>query len=345
MRCAVAPGRVNLIGDHTDYQDGWCLPMAIDRSVAVSFVPRTDGRVRARSDALSGPVDLPADGSTDIADLAPVWGRTVAAALSVLAEAGRNPVGADLHVRSTVPVGSGLSSSAAFGVAVTMALAEIGGLDLDGPTLARTAQSVEHRASGVPCGIMDQLASVCGRAGHALLLDCRTLGVTPIPVPPEAVFVVVHSGEARRLVDSAYAARRAACEETAAGLGLAALRDAEAHQVVDVPFARHVVSENARTLAFAEALRIGDLDACGALMLESHGSLRDDFGVSTTTLDELVVALMGAGARGARFTGAGFGGCAVALFDPVRAPAAAERFGGFVVRAADGARITTEEES
>lgn len=345
MRHAVAPGRVNLIGDHTDYQDGWCLPMAIDRAVDVAVSPRTDGRVRARSDDLGGTVELAADGSAAGAAVEPEWGRAVAATLTVLAEAGRAPVGADLHIRSTVPIGSGLSSSAAFGVAITMALADVGDLTVTGSDLARLAQTVEHRASGVPCGIMDQLASVSGRADHALLLDCRSLAVTPVAIPPEAVFVVVHSGEPRRLVDSAYAARRLACEEAAAALGVVTLRDAPFAAVADVPFARHVVSENARTLAFADALRSGDLDRCGALMLESHGSLRDDFGVSTTRLDELVVALMSAGAFGARLTGAGFGGCAVALFDPVRAPIAAERFGGFVVRAADGARIVTEEET
>ena len=330
--------------DHTDYQDGWCLPMAIDLAVEVSFAARDDGRVRASSDALAGPVDLPADGRIDVGAVEPIWGRAVAAALAVLAEAGREPIGADLVVRSTVPVGSGLSSSAAFGVAVTAALADVGGLRLEGAELARTAQTVEHRASGVPCGIMDQLASVCGRAGHALLLDCRGLEVTPVALPPEAAFVVVHSGEPRRLADSAYAARRSACEEAAAALGVATLRDATPDAVADQPFVRHVVSENARTLAFAEALRAGDLDTCGALMLASHGSLRDDFAVSTTALDELVVALMGAGALGARLTGAGFGGCVVGLFDPARAAIAAERFGGFVVRGADGARIVTEEE-
>jgi len=345
VRRAVAPGRVNLIGDHTDYQDGWCLPMAIDRSAAVSVSPRTDGRVRARSEDFAGTVDLPADGTAVVATVESEWGRTVAAALTVLAEAGRAPVGADLMIRSSVPVGSGLSSSAAVGVAVTMALADAAAFPALGPDLARIAQSVEHRASGVPCGIMDQLASVSGLADHALLLDCRSLTVTPVAIPPEAVFVVVHSGEPRRLVDSAYAARRAACEEAAAVLGVATLRDASFAAVSHLPFARHVVSENLRTLAFADALRDGDLDRCGSLMLESHGSLRDDFGVSTVRLDELVVALMGAGAFGARLTGAGFGGCVVGLFDPGRAAIAAERFGGFVVRAADGARIVTEEDT
>lgn len=345
MRSAVAPGRVNLIGDHTDYQGGWCLPMAIDRAVSVVFSPREDFRVRAVSDALPGAVDLPGDGSIEPGTVEPAWGRTVAAALAEAAATGHAPVGADLHIGSTVPVGSGLSSSAAFGVAVTVALSEIAGAPLGGADLARTAQRIEHRASGVPCGIMDQLASVYGRAGHALLLDCRDLAVTPVVLPVHAAVVVVHSGESRRLADSAYAERRAACARAAAALGIATLRDATPDQVAANPFARHVVSENARVLAFVDALRAGDLPTCGALMLESHGSLRDDFGVSTTTLDELVVALMGAGAYGARLTGAGFGGCAVALVDPARAPIVADRFGGFVVRPGDGARIVTEEDN
>jgi galactokinase len=175
------------------------------------------------------------------------------------------------------------------------------------------AQEAEQIATGVPCGVMDQMASVFGRADHALLLDCRSLDIAPIRLPDAVTIVVVHTGLARRLEDSAYAQRRAACEAAATRLGIESLRDATIEQVAGDPIARHVVSENRRTLAFVDALAAGDLERCGRLMDESHASLRDDFRVSTPELDVLVDALVGAGAYGARLTGAGFGGCAVAF--------------------------------
>jgi galactokinase len=196
---------------------------------------------------------------------------------------------------------------------------------------------------------MDQMASVFGRAGHALLLDCRTLEIDLVALPRSARVVVVHSGAARRLVDSAYADRRAACADAAARIGVGMLRDATPEQVTTDPFARHVVSENARVLAFVEALRAGDLTRCGRIMVDSHASLRDDFRVSTPDLDVLVDELVAAGAFGARLTGAGFGGCAVALVardrvDQVVARATARYVAAtgltpmpFVVRAVDGA--------
>jgi galactokinase len=308
-----APGRVNLIGDHTDYQDGLCLPMAIDREVEVRVQERGDGIVVARSDAIRGVAELPADGTTDPATVEPRWGRSIAAVLQDLAERGRSPTGFDADVSSTVPLGSGLSSSAAFTVAVVIAAAEIGRLALDRRSIALAAQAAEQRATGLPCGVMDQMASVFGQAGHALLLDCRSLDIETIPVPASAAVVVVHTGVARRLEDSAYAERRRACEAAAAHLGVATLRDATPLQVADDPFARHVVSENQRVLAFVDGLRAGDLDRCGRLMSASHASLRDDFRVSTDALDALVDALVDAGAYGARLTGAGFGGCVVGL--------------------------------
>src|SRR2546427_692239 len=166
---------------------------------------------------------------------------------------------------STGPMGSGLSSSAAFDVALTIAATTVAGIDLEPRVLARAAQEIEQRASGVPCGVMDQLASVGGRREHALLLDCRSLAITPVTVPAELGVLVVHSGVERALAGSAYAERRAACEVAAARLGVAALRDAAIEQVADDPFARHVVSENARVLAFVDALRTGDALAAGAL--------------------------------------------------------------------------------
>jgi len=340
MPVARAPGRVNLIGDHTDYQDGLCLPMAIDRDVKVRFDARSDDRVRVCPREIAGTVELPADGHVDPTSVAPPWGRMVAGVLAVLAARGRGPVGLDAEIASDVPVGSGLSSSAAFAVAVALASAHAAEMPLEGLGLALAARDAEHAATGVPCGVMDQMASVFGLAGHALLLDCRTLEVTPVGLPQAFAVVVVHSGVARRLEQSAYAQRRAACEAAAGRLGIPTLRDARPEQVAADPIARHVVSENQRVRFFADALRAGDAERCGELMLESHASLRDDFGVSTVELDGLVDRLVTAGAYGARLTGAGFGGCAVALCAADRASDIARRTGGWIMHAADGAGVT-----
>jgi galactokinase len=308
-----APGRVNLIGEHTDYQAGLCLPIAINREVRIGFSSRADGRVRVRSQALAGTVDIAGDGSAVVGGVDPAWGRAVAATLAVLARRGRAPIGFDAEITTTVPIGSGLSSSAALGIALTLVATTVADLTLSPTDVALVAQEAELLASGVPCGVMDQLASVSGRAGHALLLDCRTLEITPIPIPAGVEILVIHSGLERRLETSAYAERRGACETTAAQLGVEMLRDATIEQVADDPIARHVVTENARVTAFADALARGDASTCGSLMLASHRSLRDDFAVSTPELDLLVELGVDAGAIGARLTGAGFGGCIVAL--------------------------------
>ena len=303
-----APGRVNLIGDHTDYNDGFVLPAAIDLECVVCATARTDDLVRVTW--------LDGDAGS---------GRYADAVRSVLAELGRAPIGMDAEVSSTIPVGSGLSSSAALEVSLALALCDVARFELAPVELALACQRAEQRATGVPCGIMDQLASVSGRAGAALLIDCRSLEVEPIPLPDGVAIVVVHSGLPRRLEGSAYAERRAACEAVAARLGLNALRDATPEQVADEPRARHVVSENGRVLDAADALRRGDVDRLASLMSASHASLRDDFEVSTPELDALVEALGRAGAAGARLTGAGFGGCVVALAPSDGAAAVAER--------------------
>jgi galactokinase len=308
-----APGRVNLIGDHTDYQQGLCLPMAIDREVVVAYRAREDARIVLRSLDFDGTVDIDAAGTDDPRGIRPAWGRVVGGVARVLAASGRPAVGIEGTDASTVPIGSGLSSSAAFEVAVAGALADAAGFPLAGQRLALAAQEAEHIGTGMPCGLMDQLASVSGRAGNALLLDCRSLAVEAIPVPADLAVVVVHSGLPRSLESSAYAQRRAACEAAAARLGLESLRDATPEQVSDDPFARHVVRENARVSEFAVALRADDVESLGRLAIESHRSLADDFGVSTPELDLLVSLATEAGAYGARLTGAGFGGCIVAL--------------------------------
>jgi len=349
MREFRAPGRVNLIGGQVDYHEGWVVSMAIDRDVRVVVEPRADGRVLARSHELEGEVDVAADGLDDPRAITPPWGRAVGGITRVLAEHGRPPVGATLTIESDVPIGAGLSSSAAFEVACALALDHVAEYDLDRRALALAAQRSEHTATGVPCGIQDQMASVFGRAGHAVFLDCRTLEVEHVPLPGDLAVVVVHSGVARTLEGSPYAQRRAESEQVAHDLGLRVLRDASLAQVADTPRGRHAVTEMQRVREFAAALRRHDVDALGPLMLASHASSRDDMEVSIPELDLLVESLVAEGALGARLTGAGFGGCVVALADAGAADGIAARAtaeyrkrttrtpAAWVVHAADGA--------
>jgi galactokinase len=349
-----APGRVNLIGDHTDYNEGFVLPLAVDLDCVVRARPRDDGRVVLRSLDREGEVDVAADGSTELTTVEPPWGRYAAGVVRTLAERGREPAGIDATITSTIPLGAGLSSSAALEVAVGLALCDAADFTLSQLELAQACQEAEIVATGVPCGIMDQLASLAGSRDHALLIDCRNLEIEPIPLPPRLAVLVVHSGMPRQLVDSAYGERQRACVQAAEQLGLVALRDATADQVADDPRSRHVVSENARVLAAAEALASGDLAALGTLLAESHASLRDDFEVSTPELDVLVEKLVEAGALGARLTGAGFGGCVVGLASRDKAAAVVEAAAGhywaatghepraFVCRAVDGAGRVVE---
>ena len=283
-----APGRVNLIGDHTDYAGGLVLPMAIDLGTTVVGV---HGGER---------VTLTSDDADDRFD------RLVEAVVDEV----RPSVGFVGRVTSTLPIGAGLSSSASFEVAVALALGATG-------DIAAMCQRVEQAATEVPCGRMDQLAAVHGVAGHALLIDCSTYELTPVPVPDDVDVVVIHSGEPRALATSAYAQRRTELE---AG---------------DARRVRHVRSENERVRAFADALIACDLETAGELMVASHASLRDDFEVSTPTLDSLVERLVATdGVYGARLTGAGFGGCVVAL----AAPGALRE--GWHVRPAAGAHVS-----
>lgn len=309
---AVAPGRVNLIGDHTDTTGGLVLPMAVDLVTTVTGdVGGTD--VVLTSDTESEPAQVALD-VADPAAVTPGWARYVAGVVAEL----RPTVGFTGHVTTTLPVGAGLSSSAALEVAVALAL----GFDGGPLELARLTQRAEHVASGVPCGIMDQLASAAGVAGHALLIDCHSLTVTPVPVPAEAEIRVIHSGQRRELAGSAYAERAASVHAAEAVVGpLRLVDDVDALHALDDPRlhrrARHVVTENERVRRAAEALVAGDLAAVGRAMAASHASLRDDFEVSTPVLDALVDRLAATpGVHGARLTGAGFGGCVVALTDP-----------------------------
>jgi galactokinase len=298
--------------------------MAIDRDVVVGMRPTTDGRVSVRSLDLAGTVDVAADGSTEARGVEPQWGRTVAGVVNTLARAGRPSVGIDAVVTTNLAIGAGLSSSAAFEVAIALALGAAASWTTDVRSLALACQRAEHDATGVRCGIQDQLVALAGVADHALVIDCRDLTIEALPLPPGVSVLVVHSGVPRILEGSQWAARRAETEAAAAGLGLRVLRDARPADVVDQPRARHVVAEMARVEEFAGALRHGDIDALGRLMLAGHASLRDDMEVSTPELDALVECLLDAGAFGARLTGGGFGGCAVALVPEERAPSIAE---------------------
>jgi len=291
-----APGRVNLIGEHTDNNGGRVLPMALALDCLAGFRPRPDGAVRVTS------LDAPGE-----------VGRWVEALLAELAVEGRAPAGIDAVVASSVPIGSGLASSGALAVALGLALCRVAGLELPPAVLAEACRRAEERATGVPCGPMDQLVAALGRPREPLLIDCRDVSVERLALPPGAVVVVADSGLRRSLSDGRYAERRAACEAAAARLGVASLREATAADVVDDPVARHVVSENERVLRMVAALRSGDLEAAGAVLTDGHRSLRDDFAVSTPELDALVERMLGLGAYGARLTGAGFGGCVVAL--------------------------------
>ena len=304
-----APGRVNLIGEHTDYNGGFVLPFAIDRTTTVAVAPRTDGQLRCRS--------------LQVADDTG-WTRYVDGVIRALAaEAGVQVQGADLLVQSDLPTGAGLSSSAALEMAAAAALAAMAGAELEGRQLAAVAFRAETEFVGVPVGVMDQTVVARAQADHVLFLDTRSLEVEHVPFDPAAEgvsVVVVDSGVRHQVGDGRYAARRRECEAAAAALGVQQLRDATLEQVEGTPMddtlrrrARHVVTEDTRVLQTVEQLRRGLLSGIGGILLASHASLRDDFDVSCAELDAIVETAMDKGALGARMTGAGFGGSALAL--------------------------------
>ena len=333
---ARAPGRVNLIGDHTDYNGGFVLPMAIDRAVWIALRPRDDGEVHAHS------LDFGEDARFAIADDQrgrDGWVEYVRGVAWALRDDGaRLARGWDGVVAGDVPLGAGLSSSAALELAAARAFAATSGLRWEPVRMAQLAQRAENRWVGVNCGIMDQLISAAGHAGSALLIDCRSLETRAVPMPADSAVVVLDTATRRGLVDSLYNERRAQCEAVARHFGVPLLRDvteqALAARAAELDAtalrrARHVVSENARVLAAADALARGDVREVGRLMDASHASLRDDFEVSRAELDTIVeIATAHEGCHGARMTGAGFGGCAVAL---VRRDGA-ERFAADVAR-------------
>ncbi len=332
-RAIRAPGRVNLIGEHTDYNDGFVLPIAIDKQVIALARRRADRTVRLRSAELAGEASVALDGP--IAKGEPKWANYCRGVLAGLRERGLELTGAELLFSSDIPLGGGLSSSAALEVAT--ALAMLGLVDADGqisPTeLALLCQHAEHTFAGTPCGIMDQSIVILGQAGRALLLDCRDQSTRQVRFDdPDVVLLVADTQVKHELNDGGYAARRAQCESAAAKMGLRALRDASADQVaaaeltdVERRRARYVVGENARTMQAVQALEAGDYTQFGQLMYASHEGLRDDYEVSCEELDAIVQLARGqAGVFGARMTGGGFGGCAIVLVRAGRAGAVSE---------------------
>jgi len=322
-----APGRVNLIGEHTDYNDGFVLPMAIDRAIWIALRPRDDDRVRITSLDYETTAEFVLDAleKTDAG-----WDEYLKGVAWSLQEDGYALGGWEGVMMGNVPRGAGLSSSAALELATARAFTAVAELPWDPATMAKLCQRAENQWVGVNCGIMDQMISAAGRADHALLIDCRSLETEAAPLPPETAVVVLDTATRRGLVDSAYNERRAQCGAAARFFDVPALRDvsvetfeARADELDDVTRrrARHVVTENARTLQAVAAMRRGDAEALGQLMNASHASLRDDFEVSSDGLNAMVEAARAeGGCYGARMTGAGFGGCAVAL---VRADVAA----------------------
>ncbi len=353
-----APGRVNLIGEHTDYNDGFVMPLAIDRAVWIALRPVEARHVRVHS------IEFDAWGEFDLDTLErgpDSWVEYLKGVAWVLQDQGLPLRGWDGVMSGNVPLGAGLSSSAAVEMAAARAFAAASNLGWDPARMALAAQRAENSWIGVNCGIMDQLISGTGRAGHAVLIDCRSLTTRPVPLPAGTAVVILDTATRRELVTSAYNERRAQCEAASAAFGVKALRDVtvgrfqrEGGMLDPVTFrrARHVVTENARTEQAAAAMSAGNAATLGRLMDESHASLRDDFEVSSPALDAMVEAARAAGCIGARMTGAGFGGCAVALVRAAEAQAFCARVGAayeaatghtpaiYVCRASDGASVT-----
>ncbi|MFE0736105.1 galactokinase [Streptomyces sp. NPDC058855] len=330
-----APGRVNLIGEYTDFNDGFVLPLALPHTTVAAVSRRDDGVLRLHSaDTDGGVVQL------DTATLEPLsgggWAAYPAGVVWALRAAGHPVTGADVHLASTVPTGAGLSSSAALEVVTALALNDLFGLGLTRPELARIAQRAENAFVGVPCGVMDQMASACAEEGHALHLDTRDLSYRQVPFDPAPeglTLLVVDTRVKHALGDGAYAERRAGCEAGARALGVRTLREVSAAHLPDAlarlgggttaRYVRHVVSDNdrvARTIALLDAGRTREV---GPVLTEGHASLRDDLRVSCPELDLVVTAANTAGALGARMTGGGFGGSAVVLVESARADAVA----------------------
>ena len=320
-----APGRVNLIGEHTDYNEGFVMPFAIDRRTRACGRVRDDGLVTVRSAQSPERVVFPV---TTRPGEVTGWAAYVAGMVWVLVEAGHHVAGVDLELAGDLPLGAGLASSAALECSVGTVLADLAGLGLDRPTIGRLAHRAENDYVGMPCGLMDQLACMHAQQGMAMLIDTRTLAIEQIPLPLSdqgLSLIVIDTHSRHALVAGSYADRRRQCEEAAAALGVPALRDAGADDLSRLadPIlrarARHVVNENDRVLEAAASLRSGHVRGAGRLLTDSHSSLRDDFQVSCRELDLAVESSLDSGAHGARMIGGGFGGSVIALIDAEQA--------------------------
>lgn len=317
-----APGRVNLLGDHTDYNDGFVLPAAIDVGTTIAASRRDDGQVVAFAEGYSTEVDCFSLENITFSQTE-MWRNYVRGTLKCLRETNSDFGGVNLAITGNVPQGAGLSSSASFEMAILKTIVDLYQLELEGVTAALLGQRAENEFVGCNCGIMDQLVSSLGLEGHAMLLDCRSLTYEDAPIPEGLVILVVNSNVQRGLVDSEYNARRQQCEEVARVLDVRALRDVSLEQLNEAENlseeqyrrARHVITENARTVAAMTAMQASDIKTLGSLMGQSHDSLRDDYEVTTKELDGLVSIIKGVigDAGGVRMTGGGFGGCVVAL--------------------------------
>ena len=336
-----APGRVNLIGEHTDYNDGFVLPIAIDRRTVAAWAPRADRRVTFRSLQAEPTGAVALDGAIEPGE--PAWANYCRGVAAGLIAAGVELSGADIVFGSDVPLGGGLSSSASLEVATAFALLAAAGQVGAVPDreLALLCQRAEHEYAGAPCGIMDQSIAILAQAGRALLLDCRSGEARQVPFDDAGVVLLVADTQVKHAIsDGGYAARREQCYAAATGLGVKTLRDADAAAVraaaqegklagKELMRARHVVGEIARTLEAVEALATGDYGRFGGLMYGSHASLRDDYEVSCEELDAVVESARAcAGVHGARMTGGGFGGCAIVLAEASRAGAIGESIAG-----------------
>lgn len=320
-----APGRVNLIGEHTDYNEGFVLPFAIDRRTYAALALREDGIARVASSFSSEIIETPVDAISKESVVG--WSAYPLGVAWALLEAGAKGQGFDLYVESNVPVGAGLSSSAAIECSVALALNDLWESNLDRSALAKIGQRAENEIVGAPTGIMDQTASLFGSADHVVFLDCRSLKTEAIPLglkQNNLEIVVMDSKVSHRLVDGGYASRRAACEQGASQMGVSSLRGlnvndlVRAKQILDpVVFqrVRHVVTENDRVLRTVELLKTTGPLSIGKELYASHQSMRDDFEISIDELDTAVGIAMAVGAVGARMTGGGFGGAAIALID------------------------------
>ncbi|MFG2299343.1 galactokinase [Actinacidiphila glaucinigra] len=337
-----APGRVNLIGEHTDYNDGFVMPFALPHATVAAVARRADGRLRLHTgspDVPAGVVELHVD------ELEPGggagWADYPAGVIWALRDAGHEITGADVHFESTVPTGAGLSSSAALEVVTAVALNDLYGLGLERWRIARLCQRAENVYVGAPTGIMDQTASACCTEGHALWIDTRDLSQRQIPFDLASQglrLLVVDTRVTHAHSEGEYGKRRSGCEEAAALLGVEALRDIPYEGLADAlarvedpglrPLVRHVVTEDRRVERVVELLETGDARAIGPVLTEGHASLRDDFKVSCPELDLVVAAGVEAGALGARMTGGGFGGSAIVLVEESAAEKTAEAIAG-----------------